>query len=58
MYREPLVVTSVIGVFGVDLTTGITRNVGKMFPEVAEKLPNTIIATEEKPEQPIRVVEK
>lgn len=57
LYREPAIVAPVMSVFALDLATGVARNVGKLFPTVADKLPNTIIDTKEE-ETKIVVVEK
>lgn len=45
MYRDPLVFGPVIALLGVDMATGIARNVGRLFPAVANQLPDSIIET-------------
>lgn len=56
MYREPTVTGPVMAVFGADISMGILKNIGRMFPNVAEALPNSVINTEEASE--ITIVEK
>lgn len=60
LYQEPAIITPVMSVFALDLATGVARNVGRLFPSVADKLPNTVISTDTRRavEDDVRIVEK
>ncbi len=59
MYQQPEIATPVLAVLGLDVATGVARNVGKIFPGVADKLPNSILNTADQKGVPVsRTVEK
>lgn len=57
MYRDPLVFGPVVALLGVDMATGIARNVGQLFPAVARQLPDSIVEGPEKEEVTV-IIEK
>lgn len=59
MYREPAIVTPVLAVLSADLVAGLVKNVGKIFPNIGEKLPDSVLNTSRRAvDTPQQIVEK
>ena len=56
MYQDPLVVGPVVAVLSADMTAGVIRNVGRIFPNVGDKLPESILSTNAERDEPKQVV--